>query len=222
MTQTHQEMRRIQNDFEVRSEGSHTIVEGYAAVFNKRSSDLGGFFEQIQPGAFKKTLKEQDVRALWNHDANYPLGRMSAETLRVAEDDNGLHYELTLGSQTYARDLAISMERGDVKESSFLFRAIKDDWTTEEDYPIRTLQEVALYEVSPVTFPAYPDATSGIGKRAIERLAESKHMDVTVVEKNLTAVVRGDFEPVEQSITEVRYQPKFEDDSELWAQILNL
>lgn len=224
LTLNQTETREITADFEVRSEGSQTIIEGYAAVFNKRSSNLGGFFEQITPGAFKKTLQESDVRALWNHDANFPLGRMSAGTLRAAEDDNGLHYEITLGSQSYARDLAISMERGDVSQSSFQFRAIKDDWGfTEEDFPLRTLAEVALYEVSPVTFPAYPDATSSVGKRALERLAATKHVDLSVVEQNLSAVIRDEIEPVAKTITQVRHVvPVFEDDSDVWMQILNI
>ncbi len=187
------ERRSHTNEFEVRSAGGKTVIEGYASVFNKRSQDLGGFYEVVSPGAFAKTIQEADVRALLNHDPNFVLGRNRSGTLRMVEDGSGLHYEVDLPDTTIGRDLAISMERGDINQSSFGFRMVKDDWGLDENEQVfRTLQEVRLFDVSPVTYPAYLDATSGIGSRALEVLAETRGLDLSVVKSNLAAVIKGD------------------------------
>lgn len=139
------------------------MIEGYAAMFGKRSADLGGFVEEVAPTAFTKTVKEADVRALINHDPNMPLGRSSAGTLELSIDSTGLHYRINPPDTSYARDLMVSMERGDVNQSSFAFYTINDNWeATTNDQLLRTLIEVKLVDVSTVTYPAYPDATSGI------------------------------------------------------------
>mgnify|MGYP001004372889 CR=1 FL=1 len=159
------ERRFHTGDVEIRTVGTQRVIEGYAAVFGKRSANLGGFVEMVRDTAFNKTVKEADVRALFNHDENLVLGRSRSGTLRVAPDSRGLHYEITPGDTSYTRDLEIMLERGDVDQSSFAFRAISDDWdTTEDGYPLRSLNEVALFDVSVVTYPAYPDATSGINR----------------------------------------------------------
>ena len=107
--------RRTANDaVELRSEGETAVAIGYAAVFNSLSSNLGGFTERIDKGAFTKTLKEADTRAMWNHDPNHLLGRVSAGTLRLAEDDHGLRYEIDLPNTTLGRDVAELLRRGDV------------------------------------------------------------------------------------------------------------
>lgn len=136
-------------------EGTGEIV-GHAAVFNQLSEDLGQFREMIAPGAFKKTINEADVRALWNHDPNFVLGRTKNGTLELKEDEKGLAIKIKPPDTQWARDLMVSIQRGDVDQMSFGFRAIKEDWKTENDELIRVLQEVELFDVSPVTFPAYP------------------------------------------------------------------
>lgn len=146
-------------------------IEGYAAVFNEWSEDLGGFREKIRPGAFAKTLQEADVRALFNHDSNYVLGRNRAGTLELAEDTRGLHFRVTPPETTWAADLLQSVRRGDINQASFGFRTIRDEWkraTETGDIARRELIEVELYDVSPVTFPAYP-ATS-VQARSLDML----------------------------------------------------
>lgn len=137
-------------------------IEGYAAVFNSLSEDLGGFYERIQPGAFKKTLMEADVRGLWNHDPNYVLGRTKSETLALREDELGLAFEIEPPATQWARDLLTSMRRGDIDQMSFSFRTIKDKWESVGDQIVRTLIEVKLFDVSPVTFPAYPQTSAQV------------------------------------------------------------
>lgn len=143
---------------EVRAAGdAPPRLVGYAAVFDLPSEDLGGFTEVIRRGAFSKTLREADIRALWNHDENYVFGRTKSGTLHLAEDDHGLRIEIAPPDTTWARDVLVSIQRGDVDQMSFSFRPVRDRWQTDDQGRVqRELLEVALYDVSPVTFPAYP------------------------------------------------------------------
>jgi len=131
------------------------VLTGYAAMFDELSEDLGGFRERIAPGAFAKALGG-DVRALFNHDGNLILGRTKAKTLRLNEDQRGLRVEIMPPDTSAARDLMTSIERGDVDQMSFGFSTLKDSWDDVDGEIVRTLIEVRLYDVSPVTFPAYP------------------------------------------------------------------
>ena len=131
-------------------------IGGYAARFNSLSQDLGGFVEQIAPGAFAKSLQTADIRCLFNHDANFVLGRTVSGTLRVTEDEFGLMYECDMPDTQMARDMVQSpIERGDVSQCSFGFYTIRDSWATVEGRQVRTLLECELLDVSPVTYPAY-------------------------------------------------------------------
>jgi len=131
-------------------------IFGHAAVFNKLSENLGMFKEKIKPGAFSKTIQESDIRALFNHDPNYVIGRTKNNTLKLMEDNKGLLFEAIPPKTQWANDLIVSIKRGDITQNSFSFRTIKDKWETVDEENIRTLIEVELFDVSPVTFPAYP------------------------------------------------------------------
>lgn len=158
------EKRIFDTKLELRSseDGSPERIVGHAAVFGKRSVDLGGFTEEIEPGAFANAISEgDDVRALWNHDANLVMGR-TPTTLRLAEDDEGLKVEIELdGAPDHVRDLTKSIKRGDVSQMSFAFSLRSSDgdsWHEEEGGAmLRTLKDLRLFDVSPVTYPAYPD-----------------------------------------------------------------
>lgn len=133
-------------------------IRGHAALFNTMSQDLGGFREQIAPGAFAEALKSDDVRALWNHNPDHVLGRNLAGTLILSEDQRGLAIEIIPPDTQLARDLMTSIERGDVSQMSFAFsvRPNGQNWgEDEEGNYVRTLTNVRLFDVSPVTYPAY-------------------------------------------------------------------
>ncbi len=153
------------NEFRVGAgdDGKPKII-GHAAVFNSLSEDLGGFREKIAPGAFRKTIREADIRALINHDSNLVLGRNKSGTLKLKEDADGLYIENDPPDTTYANDLLVVMERGDVNQMSFMFQVIKDQWDEdlEKKEYTRTLIEVKLYDVSVVTFPAYPATDASV------------------------------------------------------------
>jgi uncharacterized protein len=165
-TPSNRERRSITHKIELRraADGSRTIV-GYASVFAPaQSEDLGGFREQIDRHAFDAHLATNpDVRCLWNHDPNHVLGRTTAGTLKLSTDSKGLRYECKLPDTQAAQDLATSMERGDIDQSSFGFTCSQDNWQqTPEGEALRTVLAAQLFDVSPVTFPAYTDATAGI------------------------------------------------------------
>lgn len=144
-------------------------IRGYAAVFNKMSDELGGFRENIAPGAFKKTLKEADVRALYNHNPDVVLGRTSNGSLTLREDDRGLWMEIEPPDTAQARDVMTLIQRGDVDQASFAFKVIKDTWkNVNGETPTRTLDEVQLFDVSAVTYPAYPQTSVDVRARMTE------------------------------------------------------
>lgn len=140
--------------------GKPKTIRGYAALYESRSENLGGFVEVIQRGAFDSVTSD-DVRALFNHDANLILGRSKSGTLRIGTDERGLWYEVDADeNQTYVRDLMIAMSRGDVDQSSFAFSVQREGqkWDESSGQTVRTITKVArLYDVSPVTYPAYAD-----------------------------------------------------------------
>ena len=133
-------------------------ITGYAVVWDAISTPLGGFIEVVRRGAFTNTLQAGDARALWNHNADFPLGRQSAGTLVVEEDTKGLRVTITPPDTSYARDLIASIERRDVTGMSFGFTVTKDSWLRAgpSGFPVRQLLQVNLLEISPCTIPAYP------------------------------------------------------------------
>src|SRR5690349_5533244 len=154
--------------------GTSPRIVGHAAVFNQLSEDLVGFREKIAPGAFADTIKSADIRALWNHDPNFPLARTKSGTLKLKEDDSGLAIDAELPDTTFARDLLKSIERGDVDQMSFGFRVMPDGqkWAMQDGGLVRTLTNVELFDVSPVTFPAYPQTDVGVRTLAAEMRAK--------------------------------------------------
>lgn len=140
------------------------LIAGYAAVFNVRSDLLAGLFvEVIAPGAFDEVLT-QDVRALFNHDPNYLLGRTGSGTLRLTVDERGLAYEIDTPDTQMVRDLVVGpLARGDMSGSSFAMRVAPggDTWHEDGELIVRTIYKIAeLRDVGPVSFPAYPDASA--------------------------------------------------------------
>lgn len=189
----------------VETDGQKKMV-GYAAVFDQLSDDLGGFQEIIRPGAFTKTLREADVRALWNHDSNYVLGRSKSGTLRLREDRHGLGVEIHPPDTVWARDLMTTMERGDVDQMSLAFRTMKDKWSSENGSHLRELLEVQLYDVSPVTFPAYPQTTialrSAFGLCADEIMGSFHRLEAGAMTEGDIRVLRNLLETVNSRLGE--------------------
>ena len=160
------------------TEDGRDLVVGHASVYDSRSNNLGGFYEFIERGAFNEELiSNSDVRALINHDPNLILARNTSGTLNLTADERGLKYEFEMPETSYGKDLAISMKRGDITQSSFAYTVAEDDWSTDADgNNIRTIKKIdRLYDVSPVTYPAYNMAESDlvVAKRGLKEYQES-------------------------------------------------
>lgn len=154
---------RIFPGCELRASSDGNAIEGYAAVFGQESEDLGGFRETVRSGAFSRAIRsKQDVRALWNHDPGVLLGRTSSGTLQLSEDDRGLKFRVELPDTQAARDLKTLIARGDISQCSFGFCAVGQEWNNDASPAQRTLTDVDLFDVSPVTFPAYPQTSIGL------------------------------------------------------------
>ena len=149
-------------------DGSPPVIQGYAANYNQPSEDLGGYVEYIAPGAFSSAISRDDVRALFNHDSNYVLGRNKAGTLSLVDDAQGLAISVIPPDAQWARDLMGSMKRGDINQMSFQFSVLEEEWGSLNNYPTRTLKDVKLYDVSVVTFPAYPTTSAAVRSKLDE------------------------------------------------------
>lgn len=161
------ERRAFSFDIEVRADGDGPRIVGHAAVFNQYT-DLGWFQERVLPGAFADSIQADDVRALWNHDPNFVLGRNRSGTLKLYEDERGLAIEIDPPDTQTARDLMTLMKRGDITQMSFGFQTLEDSWSYGEgsDPDKRDLVKVRLWDVSPVTFPAYTN--TDVAVRSLE------------------------------------------------------
>ena len=190
------ERRIIATQLEVRAAGdAPASLVGYAAVFNRDAVIAGMFRERIAAGAFESAIREDDVRALFNHDPNCVLGRNTAGTLRLTEDETGLRYEVDPPDTQIARDLMVSIKRGDVNQSSFGFQVVREEWSTPEnraELPTRTILEARLFDVSPVTYPAYEETT-----------AEARAQAATLVESAAATLERAQ-DSEAQAFTEQR------------------
>jgi uncharacterized protein len=158
------EKRVFEGKIELRAALSGTgpgRLAGYAAKYNKLSQDLGGFFEKLAPGCFNSVMKD-DVCCLRNHNDDNLLGRTFSGTVGLMLDDVGLMYECELPDTTVGRDVAELIRRGDMRGSSFAFNIAMDgqEWDFDGPSPLRTITKMGrLYDVSPVTNPAYLDTS---------------------------------------------------------------
>jgi len=180
--------------FEVREDTDGMHLEGYAAVFNSRSENLGGFTETIAPGAFRSSLRSRnDVKLLWNHDTGSVLGSTRSGTLSLVEDDKGLRVSAILPNTTHGRDAAELIRRGDVTAFSFGFSLPTrggDSWS--DDGTERVLKSVRLHEVSLVAFPAYPGTAGSATVRGLDKLAQRANVDADALADALLKLEQGE------------------------------
>jgi HK97 family phage prohead protease len=204
------EVRTVPAEVALRSDGEGFHLEAYAAVFDKRSDNLGGFYEIVAPGAFARTLDERgDAKKLFhNHDTNIVLASTRGGTLKLAEDTTGLSVDASLPDNEWGRPVRDAIERKDVDGMSFGFAlASKLPETSPQNTSVswegtpygggtRTLHEVKLYEVSTVSeWPAYPDTTVGV-----RALAQAIGAEEAELEGLIARVANGD------ELTEQEYE----------------
>lgn len=201
---------------ELRVEGDQIpTIKGYPAVFNVMSENLGYFREIVRPGAFKKTINDgADIRALFNHSPNFVIGRTRSNTLKLNEDGKGLAFESTPPDTTWARDLTTSIKRGDINQMSFAFETVKDRWGTENGERMRELLEVRLFDVSVVTYPAYPQTSASARSILTEHGIEFDAIaGILFRSKHGSEINKSDHEIINRSIEILKqFLPKSEPD----------
>lgn len=197
---------------EQREQPASPKIVGYTAVFGVRTtipSMFGEFEEVIDKGAFRRAIREkQDVRALRNHDADNLLGRTTSKTLRIEEDDIGLKIEVDPPDTTIGRDTVESIRRGDLSGMSFAFVVRAEKWINGEDGQpdLRIIKDVDLYDVGPVTYPAYEQTSADlreateIHKEGLRQLGKELPMED---EQEEAEELRVDEQEVEELIQEI-------------------
>jgi HK97 family phage prohead protease len=168
------ERRAVNVELRAEMVDNKPVIEGVAAVYNQETV-IGGFFrETILPGSFMDVLsRNPDVIAANNHDWSQVLGRTANGTLRLSDAPDGLHYSVDVNPDDQeAMNLYAKVKRGDIKQSSFAFIVGEDRWLQPEDKNILPLRTIVTYgeliDVSPVTFPAYPQTSAAVRSKLNE------------------------------------------------------
>jgi len=157
-------------------------------VFDQETR-IGNYWERIERGAFKDALERDDVRALFNHDDGQLLGRSSAGTLRMHEDENGLAVEIDLPNTQLGDDVLELVKRGDITGMSFGFVPGEEDWETRSGEQVRIHRSIGtLIDVSPVTFPAYPGTDVSV-RKAQPVMTESRAMSAEEIVAALEEII---------------------------------
>jgi hypothetical protein len=197
------------DDLEVREEptdeeGTAPVITGHPLLYGVWSEDLGGFRERIATGAAGKTILESDIRALFNHDPNYVLGRNKSGTLDLSEQVKGVRMRATPPATQTIRDLVLEpMRRGDINQMSFSFRVVGPSWNSRDggkppagtgevwndDYTEREILQLQMYDVSVVTFPAYTQTDAST--RMLPGLLDGIGLDWADLTASLTRSARG-------------------------------
>jgi HK97 family phage prohead protease len=175
-------------------------LAGYAAPFNSLSVDLGGFKEVIMPGAFKRSLTEEDIWMLFDHKTSWPLGRNKAGTLLLAEDERGLKFECIPPETTWMKDVLTSITRGDITGCSFGFNTRPGGHTWKYDKEtntvLHTLKDVQLNEISITVGPAYRETSvairSGCGNCVNKKQEVRSEGDLYVVDGPMIEAIKSD------------------------------
>lgn len=188
------ETRLLTENIEIREDGDNMTLSGYAALFNSWSEDLGGFREQIAPGAFRRSLKSRnDVKLLWNHETGEVLGSTRAGTLQLGEDERGLRVTAVLPNTQRGRDASVLIQRGDVTGFSFGFSIPErggDSWNQEGTE--RTLKSVRLFEVSLTPFPAYTQTNGTAAVRGLDKAAKRADVDADALADAMLRLESGE------------------------------
>jgi len=156
------------SDDDDNEDDDRSMATGYAAVYNSMSADLGGFREIVAPTAFQRSLSEAradqtNIYAYWSHDPSQPIGSTRSKTLELNSDDKGLAF--TLDPERLNTMQTKALQAGDMR-MSFGFIVRSDSWSP--DYSVRTINDVDLMEVSPVTTPAYSATSAGMRSLAAD------------------------------------------------------
>lgn len=175
-------------NIEYRGEGESRFIEGYGAVYNSPSVDLGGFTEVIAPGAFDGVIDTSDVKCYLEHDANRGIlarSRNGEGSLKLELDEKGLKYSFDAPHTMLGDEVVEGLKRGDYSQSSFAFTVKDESWVkTEDGAYIRTINKIdRLFDVSIVANPAYEETSVSVAKRSLDEFKKS--LETPIVEEEI-------------------------------------
>jgi uncharacterized protein len=151
------------------------VIEGYFALYESETELWAGSYEIISKGAFDNTISQNDIRALWNHNTQYVLGRNKNGSLELKADDKGLFATIKLPSTQYAEDLYSLIKRGDIDQASFGFNILDEELEELADGGYRwRIKDIDLHEISVVTFPAYENTSVQAREKQVQQLEQRK------------------------------------------------
>ena len=190
MDRASRQVRSAASKFETREDGGELKIEGYFAVFNSNYQIFDDLSESVAPGAFDDTLGD-DIRALINHDSSLVLGRNTAHTLELRQDEHGLWGSITINPNDQdAMNLYARVQRGDVDQCSFGFDILSEDYDVRDDGSVHwSIKKVRLYEVSVCTFPAYEE--TNVKARSAQR-DETKKRSLEAWKVQTLAKLKGE------------------------------
>jgi HK97 family phage prohead protease len=150
-------------------------IEGYFALYESETELWAGSYEIISKGAFENTIQKNDIRALWNHNTQYVLGRNKNGSLQLKADDKGLFATIKLPNTQYAEDLYSLVQRGDIDQASFGFNIIDEELEELADGGYRwRIKDIDLHEISVVTFPAYENTSVQAREKQVKEIESRK------------------------------------------------
>ena len=166
----------FRTDFQARQENDAKYIEGYFIRFNEETKLWKDAFEEVDPGAVDDSLKNNDIRCLFNHDTSIVLGRTGNGTLELKKDSKGIFGRVKINpNDKQALDIYARIERGDINACSFGFNIIDEEIQNRDDGTVKfILREIDLKEVSPVTFPAYPTTSISARKKDYEQYKQKQ------------------------------------------------
>ncbi|MDU1838664.1 MAG: HK97 family phage prohead protease [Staphylococcus epidermidis] len=158
------------------AENGEAFIEGYFAVFNQETELWPGAFEEIAPGAFDNSLRNNDIMCLDNHDTRVVLGSIGSQTLELKTDSHGLWGRAKIDLEDpFAKSAYRKVQTGKVRGCSFGFMPLKEDVEYREDGTVKWIvREADTMEVSITAFPAYPQTAVAARQKDIESIKKQK------------------------------------------------
>lgn len=151
------------------------VIEGYFALYESETELWAGSYEIISKGAFENTIQKNDIRALWNHNTQYVLGRNKNGSLQLKADDKGLFASIKLPNTQYAEDLYSLVQRGDIDQASFGFNILDEELEELANGGYRwRIKDIDLHEISVVTFPAYENTSVQAREQQVKEIETRK------------------------------------------------
>ncbi|MBT2723055.1 HK97 family phage prohead protease [Bacillus sp. ISL-46] len=166
----------LESQFRAEEQEDKLFLEGYFIRYNEETELYAGVFEEVAPTAVLKSLEKNDIRCLFNHDTGVVLGRAGNKTLELKSDEKGLYGKVEINrNDPEAMAIYARIQRGDINACSFGFYPVKEDYEIRNDGSTKfIIREADLFEVSAVTFPAYPQTEISARQNDIEAIKLEK------------------------------------------------